>query len=135
MTSGGASVNYHMLNEESRKYFNRAFVMSSTALNSYAFRKANHVQHLQEYSKTCKMNDLIEYLKKTNATVLNKSYRFDYFGNVVHPTYVPTIENPNAIGAFMTKTPEELYRSDSAPIMDAMFSFTSQVTTWFLIFT
>lgn len=115
-----------MLNEESRRYFNRAFVMSSSAFSPYALRKANHVQHLQEYSKISKMNDLIEFLKTSNATILTQSYRYDLFGKL-GLIWVPTIESPNTIGAFITAVPNELYRTGRAPRMDAMFSFTKQV--------
>lgn len=118
-----------MLNEESRKYFKRAIALSSSAFSSYALRKENHVQHLQKYSKINEMNDLIEYLKSSNATVLTESYRYDFFGEI-RPIWVPTIESPKVVGAFMTEMPAELYRTGRAPAMDVMFSFTSQVSWW-----
>lgn len=115
-----------MLNEESRKYFNRAFALSSSAFSSYALRQADHVQHLENYSKINEMNDLIAYLKSSNSTILTESYRYDFFGEI-RPIWVPTIESPNTIGAFITERPDELYRTGRAPAMDAMFSLTNQV--------
>lgn len=37
------------------------------------------------------------------------------------------MESPNAPQPFMSQTSAEIYKSDKAPVMDAMFSITSQV--------
>lgn len=115
-----------MLNEESRKYFNRAFMLSSSAYSTYTFRTANHVQHLKDYSKINELNNLVEYLKISNASILTKSYFYDFYGEI-RPIWVPTFESPNTIGAFMTEVPDELYRTGKAAVMDAVFSFTKEV--------
>ena len=114
-----------MLNQESRKYFNRAFVMSGSAFVKYILRKNNHVNYLREYLKITDMNEMIEFLKNANAFLI-KRYPYDIFSEF-NPRYVATIENAKTSGAFMSKMPDELYRSDDAPKMDTMFSFTEQV--------
>lgn len=127
-SAGGASVNYQMLNEESRKYFNRAFAMSGTVFNYYALYEPHHLRRMQDYANIEDKNKLIEYLKTTDTNTLANCSKADTLGTtlLVVP-WAPTIENPSTKGAFITKTPEGIYNSDKAPTMDAMFSFDSQV--------
>lgn len=117
-----------MLNEESRKYFNRALAMSSTAFNYYALFEPNHLKRMQDYTKVEDNAKLIEYLKNADSKTLANCYQT---GNLelilLDSPWVPTIESPSTKGAFITKTPEEIYNSDAAPVMDTMFSFNSQV--------
>lgn len=114
-----------MLNPESRKYFNRVFMMSSTALAAPAIWKASQLEQIQECSKIHKMTELIKYLKTANSSVLLQCYALQI--TRFRSIWLPTIEDPSVFGAFMTKTPEEIYKSNEAPAMDAMFSFTTQV--------
>lgn len=118
---GGSSVGYQMLNEESRKYFNRAFLSSCTALSFYALSETSHLQRMKDFSKIDDEAKLVEYLKTKNSETLANSF----LGMV--RLWVPTIENPNTVNAFITETPEEIYNSNKAPVMDAMFSFNSKV--------
>lgn len=115
-----------MVNQESRKYFKRAFADSSSVFDAYAMRSRNHVQQVQECSKIHEMDKLIEYLKKESGDELVNCYPFA-FSSDLDPVWVPTIEKPNTKGAFLTKSPEEIYESNEAPIMDSMFSFMAQV--------
>lgn len=115
-----------MANEVSRKYFNRAFAMSSSGFNPYALRKADHVQEIQKCSQMYDMDKLIEYLKTANGSAFDTCYPWTFPGDL-DPIWVPTIEKSNTKGAFLTKTLEEIYQSDKAPIMDSMFSFASRV--------
>lgn len=117
---GAVSANLHMLNEESRKYFKRAFLSSSTALSYYTFNKTNHLQEMRHYAEIEDKYELIEYLKNEKSHVLSK---YPYVGL----PWLPTIEHPNVVNAFMTKLPEEIYDSDNAPVMDVLFGFNTQV--------
>lgn len=127
---GSASVHFQMLNEESRKYFNRAYLMSSSAFSFYAFSKANHVDKVKECSGIADNNRLIEYLKTAESSALSKCYRLE---KEFITTWIPTVEPPETVGAFLTKTPDEIYDSDEAPTIDALFSFTFQVNSRRLI--
>ena len=117
-----------MLNEESRKYFNRAFAFSSSALNYYALHEQNHLDRMQQYLNIQDNQHLIEYLKTVSSVTLSKILRTSDLGQFLLETaWVPTTESANNKEPFITKTPAEIYESDEAPIIDTMFSFTSQV--------
>lgn len=115
-----------MTNPISRQYFNRAFAMSSSAFTSYAIRKANHVQEIQECTQIFDMDELIAYLKIANSNAFDTCYSWTYPGEL-DITWVPTIESKTVKDAFLTKTIEEIYKSNEIPSMDAMFSFAAQV--------
>lgn len=121
-----------MLNEQSRKYFTRAYPISSSAYNFYALLKENHVQKLQNCSQSQEISKMIEYIKTSDAHTLRQCYPYKFPG-ALHPVWVPTIESPNNTGAFMTKTPEEMYNLGMAPAMDTLFSFDSHVKFFLLI--
>lgn len=113
---------------ESRKYFNRAFASSSSAFNRYAISRTNHVHHIQNCSQFNDMDKIIEYLRTSEmAKILYECYPLETIMGKNLYLYVPTIEMPNIRGAFITKTPDEIYNSTEAPVMDTMFSFASEV--------
>lgn len=120
-----------MLNEHSRKYFKRVFVSSGAAFCAYALRKANHVQRIQKCLKINQMKNLINYLKSAKPSTLTACDPFIYPGEII-PKWVPTIESLNTKGAFLTKSPDEIYSSGEAPAMDFMLSFTTQVLINFI---
>lgn len=115
---GGMSVHFQMLNQESRRYFKRAFAISGSAFNSIASIDENHVWRVQECTKIYQMDKLIEYLKMENkTTALARCYHYSFWDRN-YPVWVP----------FLTKSLEEIYNSfNGAPDMDSWFSFTSQV--------
>ncbi|XP_031639929.1 esterase B1-like [Contarinia nasturtii] len=126
-SAGGASVNFHMLNEESRKYFNRAFLLSSSALNYYALYEPDHLERMQTLLKIQDKNKLIEHLKTVETESIAKIIKISTFGLFrLESPWVPTIENSEAKRAFITKSPVDIYQSKNAPVMDTMFSFTSE---------
>lgn len=124
-----------MLNKESRSYFNRAFLASGSAINTYALTSANHTRHVQNCSKADEMENLIGYLKAENCATLI-SWPWMDGPNDEWMLWVPSIERSDTKGAFLTKTPEEIYDDfpDEAPIMDTLFSFTAQVHFQMVIF-
>lgn len=123
---GATSANFQMLNEESRKYFNRAFISSSSAFSYYGYADGNHFKQIQKCSESVGKEKLIEFLKTADIKALVECQSYTFESSVIVP-WAPTIENASTIGAFKTKTPDEMYNSDNAPVMDAMFSFNSQV--------
>lgn len=116
-----------MLNTESRKYFNRAFASSGTALNFAVLHRTNHVQLLQKHTEIYDPKKLVEYLKTANEHVLRTFSPFNPKSGSLLTPWVPTVERANISGAFLTKTPEEIYNSNEAPAMDTMFTFNAQV--------
>lgn len=127
---GGASVQYQMANEISRKYFNRGFAQSTSGFSAWALRRANHIPEIQNCTQIYEMNELIGYLKTANSSAFEKCYPWQLLGPL-DPTWVPTIECPTAKKAFMTKPLEDIYRSNNLA-MDAMFSFTPEEMITFL---
>lgn len=127
---GAVSVQLQMLNPESRRYFNRAFALSGSGLGAYAIWKTSQLEQIRECSKIYQKAKLIEYLKTENSTVLLQCQALK--ANRFRSIWIPTIENPRVVGAFMTKMPEETYKSNEAPAMDTMLSMTSQVFQEFI---
>lgn len=115
-----------MLNVESRKYFNRAFLSSGSAFSYYAFSNVNHLDHMKNCTEIHDREKLIEFLKTVHSNDLDECQTFSS-KNANTVSYAPTIENPGTIGAFKVKSANEMYNSDDPPVMDTLFSFTSQV--------
>lgn len=142
---GGASVQLHMLNEESRKYFNRAYAISGSAFGYYILHRNDNIKHIQNCSEVNGTGEMIEYLKTTSSSILADCYAFTEClegdrneisvchiaggGNV----WMPIIESPSTIGAFLSRTPEDIYKSDKAPVMDTWFGFASHVYRFFAL--
>lgn len=116
-----------MLNEESRKYFNRAYLASGAVFNYWALDENDHLKKMQEYAKIDDVQQLIEYLKTLDSESLGDCYSWDTVGNLVAPPWLPTIESSETDGAFLTKTPDEIYASDNPPVMDTLIAFNSHV--------
>lgn len=119
---------YQMLNEQSRKYFKRAFFMSGSALNYWALTTENHLDRIEECSRSKEFNEIIEYIKSTNSDELVRCY-YDYVSNkaLLKPKWTPTIENLDAKDAIITESPYNIYHSENAPVLDTLISFNSQV--------
>lgn len=115
---GASFVHAHMLNFESRKYFRRAF-MSSGCVSNFHLRKDNHLPILQECLQMNKTgNELAKFLKTAS--------RLELSGCNYLP-WIISMESPNAPQPFISQTPAEIYKSDKAPVMDAIFTISSQV--------
>lgn len=116
-----------MLNKESRSYFQRAFALSGSVFNSFAFSEVkNHTKVVEECSKSNDMEKLMEYLRTANESALIDCPHVDPTDTVLY--WSPVIESNTTNDAIITKSPEEIYNNpDEAPVMDAMFSFTAQV--------
>lgn len=123
-----------MLNEESRKYFNRGYAMSGSALNYFALTTGDHLERMKKCSDSKDMNKIIEYLKTTDSEELTQCHFRQNWGDVLPKSqWTPTIESPDTEGAFLTQLPEEIYNSSKAPAFDLLLGFDSQVFTGFEI--
>lgn len=118
-----------MINEESRKYFNRAFLSSGSSLNYFAFTKGNHVERMFGCSEATNQQQLMEYLKTTPQDDIVECYfRYDQGPNAIKPVWTPTIEIPDAKMPFLLQDPEEIYNSGTVAPIDVLIGFDSQVT-------
>lgn len=62
--------------------------------------------------------ELVDYIKTASAATLT---RCNWLAWILH------IESPNATKPFITQTPDEIYDSNEPPVVDAMFTFASEV--------
>lgn len=95
--SGGASVNYQILSEESRKYFRNAIAMSGSVGNPWALpSEHDHAKIAFEIAEKLgkPQNSLVTFLKTTPADSLNK-FSTTIVPNAVQISIVfcPTIES------------------------------------------
>lgn len=128
LSSGGVSVQLQMLNEESRKYFNRAFSISGSAFQGYVLRRCNHIRHIQRCSQVNKTDEMINYLKTAHTKILANCCAVDKCPEEdPHPIWVPNIESSTTIGTFLNQNVEDIYNSEKAPVMDFLLGFGSQV--------
>lgn len=81
---------------------------------------------MENCSKIHDKGKLIEFLKTAHSNDFNECQTFSS-KNANAVTWGPTIESPRTVGAFKVKRPEEIYDSVDPPVMDALFSFNSQV--------
>lgn len=109
-----------MLNKVSKPLVTRAFYSSGTGANPafYPWRRPNQVQQLKKCFRFSNTAALINFLKTANSSRLV---------GCTGPIWIPVIENKTAPLAFLTDEPENIMKSSEAPVMDAMFSFASQV--------
>lgn len=128
--SGAKSIHYHILNKESRKYFNRAFMISGTATSpSTPFKYGvNNLPQTRECLGIVAIGHLIEKLKIESATVVARCKAFHMPGDL-NMVWIPNIEIKGTQDAFITEAPNVIYASGKAPRMDVVFSFTSQVSS------
>lgn len=116
-----------MLNEESRKYFTRALVMSGSVFSYFALTPENHRQKMGECAHTDKLHQMTEYVVKSDYRDLIQCYYQYDLGITLKPDWVPTIEVSNAVKPFITLPPEEIWKSRNAPVIDTFFTFVTQV--------
>lgn len=121
---GSASVHLHILNDESHKYFQRAYADSGSAFQPYVITKTDHVQHLQDCLNITGMDQLIERLNMENSIKL-MNCSTNEAPNPFNIIWAPVVENSNAKNPFLTKTIEDIYNG-MALAMDVLFSFTAQ---------
>lgn len=127
-----------MLNKISRKYFKRAFAMSGSLFSYFALTEGDHVNRIKECFNINEHYSLIEFLKTSASEILTQCHFTKDWGKTLKPKWTPTIEVSTAENAFLTQSPDEIYDSAEAPVIDSLFSFTTQVfyekcSHWILI--
>lgn len=130
MFEGGASVHYQMLNDESRKYFKRAILMSGTSLNYFALsQEDNHTDRMHELARLSGESkiddiDLEKFLQKVSPEkILEYTSKLEPFGRILETIWAPIVEN-NVPGAFLTELPEQIYAKKNINI-ETLFSSTN----------
>lgn len=118
-----------MLNAESRKYFNRAFLSSGTILNYYALSEGNHLARMQKSTQISNITELIEFLKIVDIKTLNEYNSYNGFDKLLSVSWGPTIENDTTTGAFITMRPEEMYALGQVSPIDIVFGFADRVNS------
>lgn len=108
--------------------------MSGTIYDYYPLDENNHYKRMQKCSKIKSRKKLLKYLKTTDANILAACHATDSYGKMLLTMeWVPTIENPSTKGAFITQRADDIYNSADAPVMDTLFSFTSQVNLFLIL--
>lgn len=102
-------------------------MLSGSIFNNFALTETNHLQRMKDCTEITDQKKLIEYLKVADGETLAKCHSLSQFGKTLLSPWTPTIERATTIGAFLSKTPEDIYNSDTAPVLDTWFSFASQV--------
>ncbi|XP_031623655.1 venom carboxylesterase-6-like [Contarinia nasturtii] len=141
-SSGGASVTFHMLNDESKKYYQQAMAMSGVAQISHQYLAGNHrcVMNLfaKKYSKWIgdSLDDLIELLKNVpEHEILEfaneiETHPHDKLEFEVVPTFNrlwwPIIESDNAIRPFLQEDPATKLENIDSFNITSYFTFTNR---------
>lgn len=120
-----------MHNERSRKNFKRAALFSSSVYNRYALDESNHLDGMLQITRKPNLQELRNYLRTEDKDTIVKLARAQFpmksTEMIMIWPFVPTIESPTAEHAFITKSPEEIYKSGVELEMDALFGFCSKV--------
>lgn len=118
--AGAAFAHLQMMNKKSRPLVTRAFYASGTGLDPifYPWRRPNQLQQMKTCFQFSDTAPLIDYLRTANSSTLARCKG---------GPWMPVIENKMAPQAFLTDEPENILKSSDAPVIDAVFSFTSQV--------
>lgn len=97
---GASSIHYHVLNEESRKYFKYCIIESGTALSHFALSvEENHVDRMKKYAarvtnKTMTVQQLEDFLTKDlTAEELAEGTMEAPFGTALDTIWSPVIES------------------------------------------
>lgn len=119
-SAGSASVHYHILSEKSKGLFERAVLISGTAINPWALTEnpLGKAQLLGDLLGCPSDNNpkLVECLRQVPGRDLGKAIkRFFKFGNVLPVTpFGPTVEHVHD-DAFITKSPYQLLKNGEVP--------------------
>lgn len=102
--------------------------MSGSAFSYFALTETNHVEKMQECAHTRNVKQIIEYIKVADFLDIIQCHFKSNWGKTLKPEWVPTIEAPGTINGFITESPEVIWTSRKAPVMDTLFTSTSEVS-------
>lgn len=81
---------------------------------------------IQECAKLNGTNGMVEFLKTANSQRLLRCHVKAQPGSI-DQSWLPTIESPQTCGAFLTQSPDEIYKTNPPLPIHTMFSFNSHV--------
>lgn len=96
--AGGVSVSFHTLNQESRKYFQRAIPISGTPLTYFGLQESNnHTDLVLDVAKQSGRNiannqDLIEFLQNASVDELVENGPPFWFARTLTVPWGPSVE-------------------------------------------
>lgn len=99
-SAGAVSVGYHLLNRKSKKYFRRAFALSSSVLNYYGRMESNDLRPkirsiAEQFGQSLSTDDQLIDILKTLSTeiILNYTLHDGVYGRTFGPVWSPVIES------------------------------------------
>lgn len=147
---GATSASHHMLNDESRKYFQRILIMSGTANTYKMFLEGNHRCLVEIFAKKYEkwigssLEEIIELLKSVSekeildfaAEVQSQPHDQLEFEIVatLNVFWVPIVEAENAIRPFLQENPEEKLENAKDLSIPTYYTTTSRVCCSFNLF-
>ncbi|XP_055308325.1 esterase B1-like [Sitodiplosis mosellana] len=136
-SAGGASVHFHILSAESRKYFRNAIPMSGVIDNYWAMSEKNdHVELAYKIAKDFgepkdTYDELVNFLMSAPADKLSE-YSLLVVPNILFEiAFTPVIERRDAKQSFIVESPEKIYETTDIDV-DTMFSMTSLETVGYI---
>lgn len=103
--------------------------MSGSVYSYFAMTEGNHLHKMQECAGTRDIKQIIRYMRTSDSKDINQCYFKDDWGKTLKPEWVPTIEPKGTKNGFLTESPDKIWASNEAPVLDSLFSFVSQVFT------
>lgn len=108
--------------------------MSGSLYSYFALTTGNHLKKVQECANTRDPNQIVKYLQEADVGDITKCYFADDMGKTLKPEWVPTIEAPGTMNGLITESPDVIWKSLKAPVIDTLFSFVTQVRTFLRIY-
>lgn len=132
-SAGGASTHFHMLSEESRKYFRNAIPMSGSVENMWAlYEKSDHLKLAYKIAENYgepkhTFDELVEFLKSVPASKISKNASSSISMRTGKLEIAPVIESEfESIRPFIVLDPSDIYNKTKIDV-NAMFTLCSAV--------
>ncbi|XP_031632819.1 esterase SG1-like [Contarinia nasturtii] len=131
VSAGGKANGFHLLNEESSKYFNQQITMSATSNNIYSLNNGDHrcmmeIFYAKHNSGKSNLTKLIDFLEKANVDdILN--FNQNAISGLISP-WTPIIEKTNAKRSFFTEDPMTKFQTTKSINKVAFFTSTQYVS-------
>lgn len=132
-SAGAISADYQVLNEESRKYFQRVIILSGSALIGYHTGNHECLMHIiaRNASKiTRNKEELIEYLKTADARQIQ-----DFVDDIENLppiiSWSPIIEREDAINPFLRDEPYTAYEKIKQFNLTSFFSISDKESLFY----
>ncbi|XP_055303123.1 carboxylic ester hydrolase-like [Sitodiplosis mosellana] len=136
-SAGGASIHFHILSAESRKYFHNAIPMSGVADHYWAMSEHNdHVELAYKIARDLgepksTHDELIAFLKSAPAEKLDQYSTVAVPNVLVEIVFTPLIERNDAKQPFIIDSPEKIYETQEISV-NTLFTMTSSEVVGFI---